>query len=59
MPKLDTRGRVTLPVAVRQRLGLKDGSLVRFVQTEHGWVLQGAADQAGGQAPGAPGHDPR
>lgn len=44
MPKLDTRGRVTLPVAVRQRLWLKDGGPVRFVLTEHGWVMQCVPD---------------
>lgn len=48
MPKLDTRGRVTLPLAVRQRLGLKKGGSVMFVLTAQGWVMQCVPDTGKG-----------
>jgi len=45
MPTLDARGRVTLPLAVREGLGLRSGGLVVFVFTAEGWVLRCTADK--------------
>lgn len=45
MPTLDARGRVTLPPAVREGLGLRSGGSVVFVLTAEGWVLQCAVDE--------------
>lgn len=44
MPKLDSRGRVTLPASVRECLELRAGGQVVFAQIADGWVIH-RADQ--------------
>jgi AbrB family looped-hinge helix DNA binding protein len=41
--RVQGQGRVTLPGAVRERLGLKTGSFVTFVETPEGVVIKPAA----------------
>jgi AbrB family looped-hinge helix DNA binding protein len=41
--RVQGQGRVTLPRAVRERLGLKTGSLVTFVEAPEGVVIKPAA----------------
>lgn len=41
--RIQSQGKVTLPRAVRERLGLKRGSLVAFVETSAGIVIKPAA----------------
>jgi AbrB family looped-hinge helix DNA binding protein len=47
--RVQGQGRITLPRAVRERLGLKKGSLVSFVETSEGIVIKpdaAVADEA-------------
>lgn len=37
--KLTSRGRITIPRAVRSRLGLATGDRIAFVGTDHGFVI--------------------
>ncbi len=37
--KVQSRGRVTIPVEIRRKLGLKKGDLVAFVETEDGILI--------------------
>lgn len=48
MPKLDSRGRVTLPPSVREYLELRADGQVVFAQTAGGWVIH-RADQLASQ----------
>jgi AbrB family looped-hinge helix DNA binding protein len=41
--RVQGQGRLTLPGAVRERLGLKTGSFVTFVETPEGVVIKPAA----------------
>ncbi|WP_025272779.1 AbrB/MazE/SpoVT family DNA-binding domain-containing protein [Haloglycomyces albus] len=34
--KVTSKGQVTVPAAIRRAMGLHDGSVVRFVATDHG-----------------------
>jgi AbrB family looped-hinge helix DNA binding protein len=38
--RVQERGQVTIPQEVREKLKLKKGDLVTFVETEHGYVVQ-------------------
>ncbi len=42
MPRLTQKGQVTIPKEVRQALGLRRGSLVRFVREEGRYYLAAA-----------------
>lgn len=37
--RVQKRGQVTIPIEIRQRLGLKEGDLVAFIETEAGVVI--------------------
>ncbi len=37
---LTTKGRITLPAELRERLGLRGGDQVEFVLREEGWVVR-------------------
>ena len=41
--RVQGRGQITLPRVVRERLGLKKGSLITFVETPAGIVIKPAA----------------
>lgn len=49
MPKLDSRGRVTLPPSVRECLELRAGGQVVFAQTAGGWVIHRADQRSAGE----------
>ncbi|WP_435196830.1 AbrB/MazE/SpoVT family DNA-binding domain-containing protein [Natronomonas sp. EA1] len=40
MPKVTTKGQVTIPKAIRDRLGIDPGDEVEFVETNEGYVLR-------------------
>lgn len=40
--RVQEKGQVTIPVKIRQKLGLKKGDLVTFVETEKGVVIKPA-----------------
>jgi len=40
MPKVTTKGQVTIPKAIRERLGIEPGDEVEFVETEEGYVVR-------------------
>lgn len=37
--RVQKKGQVTIPLEIRQKLGLVEGDLVAFVETEHGIML--------------------
>lgn len=37
--RVQKKGQVTIPLEIRQKLGLAEGDLVAFVETEHGIML--------------------
>ena len=37
--RVQKKGQVTIPSEIRQKLGLTEGDLVAFVETEHGIML--------------------
>jgi antitoxin PrlF len=39
LSRVQSKGQVTIPTAIRKRLGLKKGDLVAFVETEDGVLL--------------------
>jgi AbrB family looped-hinge helix DNA binding protein len=41
--KIDSRGRITLPKAVRDRLGVERGGMVEFQVDQHGRIVMIAA----------------
>lgn len=40
MPTVSTKGQVTIPVEIRERLGIHPGDDVTFESTEEGYVLR-------------------
>lgn len=48
MPRIDTRGRITLPKSLRDSLSLRPGDKLSFTQTAVGWKLQRAEDASPG-----------
>lgn len=40
MPRVTTKGQVTIPKPVREALGIEPGDEVTFEQTEHGYRLR-------------------
>ena len=38
--KLTSKGQVTIPKSVRDRLGLRPGDAIEFVEEDHGYRLQ-------------------
>ena len=42
--KLTATGRITIPQPIRERYGLTPGTEVRFVEHEHGLVVEKVAD---------------
>jgi antitoxin PrlF len=38
--RIQEKGQVTIPQELREKLNLKKGDLVTFVETEHGYVVQ-------------------
>ena len=41
--RVQEKGQVTIPREIRQKLGLKKGDLVIFIETEHGFLIKPAA----------------
>jgi AbrB family looped-hinge helix DNA binding protein len=41
--RVQEKGQVTIPSEIRQKLGLKKGDLVVFIETEHGYIIKPAA----------------
>ena len=41
--RVQEKGQVTIPREIRQKLGLKKGDLVIFIETEQGFVIKPAA----------------
>lgn len=39
LSRVQARGQVTIPVEIRERLGLKKGDLVAFIETEQGVLI--------------------
>ncbi len=37
--RLQERGQVTIPLEIREKLGLEPGDMIAFVETEHGIIL--------------------
>lgn len=37
--KITSKGQTTIPVDIREHLGLKDGDIVRYIETEQGVLL--------------------
>jgi AbrB family looped-hinge helix DNA binding protein len=46
--KVQGKGRVTIPLEIRQKWGLKKGDLVTFVETEQGVIIKPAEIVASG-----------
>jgi len=44
MPKVTTKGQVTIPKSVRERLGIEPGDEIEFEETEDGYVLRKSAE---------------
>jgi AbrB family looped-hinge helix DNA binding protein len=40
LSRVQKKGQVTIPVEIRQKLGLEEGDLVAFVETEQGFVIR-------------------
>lgn len=40
MPKVTTKGQVTIPKSIRERLGIEPGDEIEFEETEDGFVLR-------------------
>jgi AbrB family looped-hinge helix DNA binding protein len=40
MPKVTTKGQVTIPKPIRERLGIDPGDEVEFVETDEGYVVR-------------------
>lgn len=50
LAKLSTRGQITLPLAIRRKLGVKDGDKVVFFE-ENGRIVVENADQLAVKSP--------
>jgi AbrB family looped-hinge helix DNA binding protein len=37
--RLQERGQVTIPLEIREKLGLEPGDMIAFIETEHGIVI--------------------
>lgn len=46
LAKITTKGQITIPVAIRKKLGVKDGDKVLFVQDGEKIVMMNASMQA-------------
>lgn len=44
MPKVTTKGQVTIPKSIRERLGIEPGDEIEFEETEDGYVLRKSAE---------------
>lgn len=43
MPSVTTKGQVTIPIGIREKMGIKPGDKVEFEKTEEGYVIQKVA----------------
>lgn len=43
MPSVTTKGQVTIPISVREAMGIKPGDEVAFEETNEGYVIQKVA----------------
>ena len=44
MPKVTTKGQVTIPKEIRKRLGIEPGDEIEFEETDEGYVLRKITD---------------
>jgi len=45
MPKVTTKGQVTIPKEIRDRLGIEPGDEIDFEETDDGYVLRKSTDE--------------
>jgi AbrB family looped-hinge helix DNA binding protein len=45
MPKVTTKGQVTVPKEIRDRLGIEPGDEVEFEETDDGFVLRKSVEE--------------
>jgi len=45
MPKVTTKGQVTIPKEIRERLGIEPGDEIEFEETDDGYVLRKSVDE--------------
>jgi len=43
LAKVTSKGQITIPIAIRKRLGVKDGDKILFIEDEHGVVMMNAS----------------